>query len=83
MLLEPGTERSGGITDDRAVLQAMLDVETAWVRVQHRLGLVDDGVVTAVTTAAKADRHDLAYLRLNPHGLHADAARARLGEGAR
>lgn len=62
MLLEPGTDRSGGITDDRAVLQAMLDVETAWVRVQHRLGLVGDGVVAAVSGAANADRHDVAQL---------------------
>jgi len=60
VLLDPGAERSGGITDDRAVLQAMLDVETAWVRVQHRLGLVDDGAVTAVTRAAEGDRHDVA-----------------------
>lgn len=62
MLLEPGAERSDGITDERSVLQAMLDVESAWVRVQHRLGLVDDGAVAAMTTAAEADRHDLAQI---------------------
>jgi 3-carboxy-cis,cis-muconate cycloisomerase len=41
------------------VLQAMLDVEAAWVRVQARLGLVTDDVVSAVSLAAVADDHDV------------------------
>jgi len=58
-LLEPGAARAAGVTDDRAVMQAMLDVEVAWVRVQRRLGLVTDDVVAAVTQEAVADNHDI------------------------
>jgi 3-carboxy-cis,cis-muconate cycloisomerase len=61
-LLEPGAARSDGVTDDRAVLQSMLDVELAWVRVQRRLGLVTDDVVATVAAAAVADRHDVAAI---------------------
>jgi 3-carboxy-cis,cis-muconate cycloisomerase len=57
-LLEPGVARAAGLTDDRAVLQAMLDVEVAWLRVQRRLGLVTDEVVAAVADAGSADEHD-------------------------
>ncbi|GAB3073353.1 3-carboxy-cis,cis-muconate cycloisomerase [Intrasporangium mesophilum] len=63
-LLEPGAARSRGMTDDRAALQAMLDVEVAWVRVQRRLGLVSEDVVSVVSAAAVADRHDLASIAL-------------------
>ncbi|NUR80101.1 MAG: hypothetical protein HOQ21_06595 [Dermatophilaceae bacterium] len=37
----------------------MLDVEAAWVRVQRRLGLVTDEVVTVVGEACVADDHDV------------------------
>ena len=47
-----GRDGLGLSTDDRAVLQAMLDVESAWVRVQRRLGLVDDDVVAVVACGA-------------------------------
>jgi 3-carboxy-cis,cis-muconate cycloisomerase len=58
-LLEPGAPRAAGLTDDRAVLQAMLDVESAWVRVQRQLGLVDDDVVAVVADACDAAGHDV------------------------
>ena len=61
-LLEPGSPRAAGLTDDRAVLRAMLDVEVAWVRVQRRLGLVSDAVVAAVSDAAAADDHDVTLI---------------------
>ncbi|MFM6851439.1 MAG: lyase family protein [Terrabacter sp.] len=67
-LLEPGSPRAAGLTDDRAVLQAMLDVEAAWVRVQRRLGLVTDDVVTVVAGACVADEHDVAAIGAQSEG---------------
>lgn len=67
-LLEPGAARASGVTDDRAVLQAMLDVELAWVRVQHRLGLVTDEAVAGVADAASADEHDVAAIARQAEG---------------
>jgi 3-carboxy-cis,cis-muconate cycloisomerase len=67
-LLEPGVARAAGVTDDRAVLQAMLDVEVAWVRVQHRLGLVTDEVVASVADSGSADDHDLAAIARQAEG---------------
>lgn len=58
-LLEPGAPRAASLTDDRAVLQAMLDVEAAWVRVQGRLGLVTDEVMAVVAAACVAGDHDV------------------------
>ncbi len=67
-LLEPGAPRAAGLTDDRAVLQAMLDVEAAWVRVQRRLGLVTDEVVAAVAQACVADDHDAVQIGAEAEG---------------
>jgi len=67
-LLEPGATRAAGVTDDHAVLQAMLDVEVAWLRVQRHLGLVDDAVVAAVSAAASADDHDAAAIAAQAEG---------------
>jgi 3-carboxy-cis,cis-muconate cycloisomerase len=67
-LLEPGAHRADGVTDDHAVLQAMLDVEVAWVRVQRGLGLVTDEVVTGVADAARADDHDVAAIARQSEG---------------
>jgi len=65
-LLEPGSWRSSAHVDDRAVLQAVLDVEVAWVEVQVSLGLVPahdvDRVVGAVRTAGDATAYDLSDL---------------------
>jgi 3-carboxy-cis,cis-muconate cycloisomerase len=49
-----------GLVDDHAVLQALLDVEAGWLRVQARLGLVDDEVVAAVAAQAQATDYELA-----------------------
>lgn len=62
MLLAPGAGRAP-LVDEGAVLQAVLDVEAAWVRVQHRLGLVDQRDVDSVAAAADATRHDLDAIR--------------------
>ncbi|MGO4596366.1 lyase family protein [Terrabacter sp. 2RAF25] len=67
-LLEPGAPRAAGLIDDRAVLQAMLDVEAAWVRVQRRLGLVTDEIVDAVAQACAADDHDAAAISEQAEG---------------
>lgn len=59
VLLTPGADRLPEPLGDRSVLQALLDVEVAWVRVQHRLGLADEAVVRAISAAADAGRFDL------------------------
>jgi 3-carboxy-cis,cis-muconate cycloisomerase len=61
-LLDPGAWRTASLTDDDALLQALLDVEIAWVRVQRSLGLVDDAVVRAVTDAGSATGFDAATI---------------------
>ncbi|GAB3878575.1 lyase family protein [Terrabacter terrigena] len=67
-LLEPGAPRAAGLTDDRAVLQAMLDVEAAWVRVQRRLGVVTDAVVDVVAAACVAGEHDAEQIGAQAEG---------------
>ena len=67
-LLEPGASRAAGLTDDRAVLQAMLDVEAAWVRVQRRLDLVTDETVAAVAAACVATDDDAATVGAQAEG---------------
>jgi 3-carboxy-cis,cis-muconate cycloisomerase len=51
-------------TGDAAVLQAMLDAESALTRAQARLGLAPAEIASAVTDAARADRFDLRGLAL-------------------
>ena len=58
-LLDPGAYRTASLTDDAAVIQALLDVEVAWVRVQRSLGLVDDAVVRVVADAGSAAAYDV------------------------
>lgn len=60
MLLAPGSTRWPHLVDDPAVLQALLDVEVAWLRVQARLGLVDDETVAAVSAHGDATDYTLA-----------------------
>jgi 3-carboxy-cis,cis-muconate cycloisomerase len=62
-LLTPGEARLPEPLGERSVLQAMLDVEVAWVRVQHRLGVADEAVVRAVSAQADAGRFDLDEVR--------------------
>ncbi|MCW2986625.1 MAG: hypothetical protein JWR63_4195, partial [Conexibacter sp.] len=45
---------------DRALLQAMLDVEAAHARARAALGLIDDAAAAAIAEAADAERFDLA-----------------------
>ncbi|GIF16718.1 lyase family protein [Actinoplanes teichomyceticus] len=47
------------VTDDEAVLQAMLDAEAALVRAQAQLGVVPDEHATTITAVAGAGRLDL------------------------
>ncbi|MFD5596882.1 3-carboxy-cis,cis-muconate cycloisomerase [Streptomyces griseorubiginosus] len=69
-LLAPGWAGSpaASATSDGALLQALLDAESALTRAQARLGLTPAGAVEAVTGAAHADRFDARSL--------ADRARA-------
>jgi 3-carboxy-cis,cis-muconate cycloisomerase len=69
-LLAPGWTGSpaASATSDGALLQALLDAESALTRVQARSGLAPAGAAEAVTEAAHADRFDVRSL--------ADRARA-------
>ncbi|MFD5405947.1 3-carboxy-cis,cis-muconate cycloisomerase [Streptomyces griseorubiginosus] len=69
-LLAPGWAGSpaASATSDGALLQALLDAESALTRAQARLGLTPAGAAEAVTRAAHADRYDARSL--------ADRARA-------
>ncbi|GAA1891202.1 lyase family protein [Lapillicoccus jejuensis] len=62
-LLEPGAARGLGLADDEAVLEAMVDVESAWLRVQGRLGLLTpDEVAVAARDGLGADDLDAGWL---------------------
>ena len=71
-LLEPGSWRSSASVDDRAVLQAVLEVEVAWVEVQATLGLVPEHdfarVLGAVRAAGDATAYDLSDLARRSEG---------------
>jgi 3-carboxy-cis,cis-muconate cycloisomerase len=54
--------RGSAIIDDRAWLQAMLDVEAGLARALERAGLASAGAGEAVTRAARADDFDIAEL---------------------
>ena len=69
-LLSPawaGTQ-AAALTGDRAFLQALLDVECAWVRVQSDHGYADPAVVGPVQAAAKAGLYDLAGIAARAQG---------------
>ncbi|MGW2054218.1 3-carboxy-cis,cis-muconate cycloisomerase [Streptomyces sp. NPDC001840] len=51
-------------TDDRAVLQAMLDAEAALTRAQAAAGLAPERAARTVTAAARAERFDVRSLAL-------------------
>ncbi|MFI7481677.1 lyase family protein [Kocuria sp. M1R5S2] len=85
-LLSPGAHRGAPCTDDTAVLQALLDVEAAWVAAQVDAGLAPAAAAAAAAAAARAADYDVADLALRAEGggnpvipLLADY-RHRLGE---
>ncbi|WP_298586152.1 lyase family protein [uncultured Kocuria sp.] len=85
-LLSPGAHRGDAHTDDAAVLQALLDVEAAWVAAQADAGLAPRGAAEAARAAARAGDYDAADIALRAEGggnpvipLLADYRR-RLGE---
>ena len=60
------------LADDAAFVQAMLDVEAAWVRVQAAAGLCTAAQSAAVEAVADVGRYDLAELAaLTPDGANA------------
>ncbi|MFD1214449.1 3-carboxy-cis,cis-muconate cycloisomerase, partial [Arthrobacter sp. GCM10027362] len=61
-LLSPATAGTAAsrLTSDSQFIQAMLDVELAWVRVLADAGYVAAGVPAAVAAAAQAERYDAA-----------------------
>ncbi len=85
-LLSPGAHRGAARTDDTAVLQALLDVEAAWVAAQSAAGLAPAEAADAARRAARAGDYDAADLARRAEGggnpvipLLADYRR-RLGE---
>lgn len=74
------------LADDAAFVQAMLDVEAAWVQVQAAAGLCTQTQSAAVHAVAHAERYDLAELAAHtPDGANAlipllSMMRARLAE---
>ncbi|MFW6188333.1 MAG: lyase family protein, partial [Actinomycetota bacterium] len=85
-LLSPGAHRGDARTDDTAVLQALLDVEVAWVTAQARAGLAPEEAASSARAAARAQDYDAADVARRAEGggnpvipLLADYRR-RLGE---
>lgn len=56
------TDALAAVFSDGAVLQAMLDVESALARVQGELGVIPENAATAIAAAAHADQFDAAAL---------------------
>ncbi|TDL47132.1 lyase family protein [Kocuria rosea] len=85
-LLRPGAHRGDAHTDDTAVLQALLDVEAAWVAAQADAGLAPRAAAAAARAAARAADYDAGDIARRAEGggnpvipLLADYRR-RLGE---
>ncbi|GAA1748476.1 lyase family protein [Kocuria aegyptia] len=57
-LLRPGAHRGDAHTDDTAVLQALLDVEAAWVAAQAATGLAPRAAAGSARAAARASDYD-------------------------
>ncbi|MFI5085584.1 MAG: lyase family protein, partial [Actinomycetales bacterium] len=56
------------LTGDRAVLQALLDVESVWIEVLADAGYVDRSYVIPVAAAAFADQYDVASVAVRAQG---------------
>ncbi|WP_424346451.1 lyase family protein [Kocuria sp. CH-021] len=85
-LLRPGAHRGDAHTDDTAVLQALLDVEAAWVAAQADAGLAPRAAAESARAAARAADYDAGDIARRAEGggnpvipLLADYRR-RLGE---
>lgn len=61
-LLAPGRHRANGITDDAAIVAAMLAVEVAWSRAQAAVGILDKAQADSVALAATHLRPDTVAL---------------------
>ena len=60
--------RVAGLTGDTGLLQALLDVELAWVRVLADAGLADPGAPAAVAAVSDASLYDAASLAERAQG---------------
>lgn len=65
MLLTPGADRADGLTDDTAVLSAMLSVESAWAGVLGDLGVLTPQQAQVVADACNPSRYDVSQLAAN------------------
>ena len=61
-LLEPGSHRAGSLVDDRALLTAMVRVETAWLRALAAAGAIDAADATRAAAAIGAADVDVTAL---------------------
>lgn len=61
-LLDPGRSRAGGITDDAAIVAAMLQVEAAWAKALAAAGAVSATQAQAVVTAVETLTPDVVAL---------------------
>ncbi|GGH95413.1 lyase family protein [Arthrobacter liuii] len=59
---------AAALTGDRAVLAAILAVESGWAAVLQRAGLAPAGSAAVVASAAEAGRYDLADIALRAQG---------------
>lgn len=68
-LLDPGRQRAEGITDDAAIVAAMIAVEVAWARAQATTGIIDARHADAIATAAADLEPDIAALAAASEGI--------------
>lgn len=61
-LLDPGRDRAGGITDDAAVVAAMLQVEAAWAKALAAAGAVTSEQAEAVVASVASLEPDVVAL---------------------
>ena len=68
-LLDPGRARAGGITDDTAVVAAMLKVEVAWARALASCGVITAGQAETIAAAAETWRPDVVALAADAESI--------------
>ena len=61
-LLDPGRHRTEGITDDAAIVEAMLDVEVAWANAVAAAGVITQSQADTIAAAARTLQPDVLAL---------------------
>lgn len=68
-LLDPGRRRADGVTDDGAIVAAMLAVEVAWARALAAAGVIDPAQADAIAAAAAGLEPDVESLANTSEGI--------------